>query len=100
MYPDRRGERSLEQVGRELRQVRSDLAQEEVEGQAGEGAVRVVVSGLQEVRRVVISPEWLRPEAAAQLETWIREAMNQAILNSQTLAARAGPTSRIPPGGG
>jgi DNA-binding protein YbaB len=50
--------------------------------------VRVVVSGVQEVLRVVLVPEWLRPEAAVQLQEWVREAVNSAILGSQQLAAR------------
>src|SRR3990170_428188 len=53
-----------------------------------QGAVRVVMSGTQECHRVVIDPELLAQGDAARLQDLVLLAVNQAIKDSQLLAAR------------
>jgi len=86
--PDEREARPPERLQRELAQAQADLAQQLVEASAGQGAVRVVMSGTQECHRVVIDPELLAQGDAARLQGLVLLAVNQAIKDSQLLAAR------------
>lgn len=72
----------------ELRIAREDLAGQAVEALAGGGQVRVEMSGTQVCRKVSIAMEGLSPELARRLESLLEEAVNQAIQDSQQLAAR------------
>ncbi|HXF65974.1 MAG TPA: YbaB/EbfC family nucleoid-associated protein [Burkholderiales bacterium] len=60
-----------------LKKLRDELAQMEVEGQAGSGAVKVVMSGRHEVRRVAVAPELLSGDRE-MLEDLIAAAFNDA----------------------
>lgn len=73
---------------RELAQAQAELAQQMVEASAGQGAVRVVMSGTQECHRVVIDPDLLAQGDATRLQDLVLLAVNQAIKDSQLLAAR------------
>ncbi len=59
-----------------------------VEASAGQGGVRVTMSGTQECHRVLISPELLAEGDAGKLQDLVLLAVNQAIKDSQLLAAR------------
>ena len=72
----------------ELRMARDDLAGQTVEASAGGGQVRLEMSGTQVCRKVSIAMEGLSPDLARRLETLLEEAVNQAIQESQELAAR------------
>lgn len=73
---------------RELAQAQAELARQMVEASAGQGAVRVTMSGTQECHRVVISPELLAEGDVGKLQDLVLLALNQAIKDSQLLAAR------------
>lgn len=93
----------LRDMQKKLEQARRELADETIEASAGRGAVRVIMSGTQECRQVVISPSALAEKDADKLPELIRLAVNQAIKDSQLLAARklgpiAGPLGGL--GGG
>ncbi len=82
----------LQRVQEELQRAQQELAQETVEATAGGGAVRVVMSGTQECKGVIIAPELLAEGDLEMLQDLIMLAVNQAILDSQALAAkRLGP---------
>lgn len=77
-----------ERLERELAQAQAELARQLVEASAGQGAVRVTMSGTQECHRVVIRPELLAEGDAEKLQGLVLLAVNQAIKDSQLLAAR------------
>jgi len=82
----------LQRMQEELRRAQEELAQETVEASAGGGAVRVVMSGTQECHKVTISPDLLAEGDVEMLQDLIMLAVNQAIHDSQALAAkRLGP---------
>jgi nucleoid-associated protein EbfC len=90
----------LRDMQKKLEQARQQLAEETVEASSGRGAVRVIMSGTQECRQVLISPETLAKKDAGELQELIRLALNQAIKDSQLLAARklgpiAGPLAGL-----
>jgi DNA-binding YbaB/EbfC family protein len=71
-----------------LKAARTELAEQAVEASAGGGAVRVVASGTQEIMSVEIDPDLLAAGDAEMLQDLVLLAINQAIRDSQTLAAR------------
>jgi DNA-binding YbaB/EbfC family protein len=78
----------LRRLQEELKSVRAELAEQTVEASAGGGAVRVVMTGTQECREIHIAPPLLREPDASRLPDLLRLAINQAIQDSQAMAAR------------
>ena len=72
----------------QLIQAQQDLADETVEASAGGGAVKVVMSGTQECHAVTIDPALLASADIEMLQDLVLLAVNQAIHDSQALAAR------------
>ena len=90
----------LRDMQRKLEEARKQLAEETIEASSGRGAVRVVMSGTQECRQIVIAPAALEKGDVEQLQDLLRLAVNQAIKDSQLLAARklgpiAGPLAGL-----
>ncbi len=77
------------------------LASETVTISVGGGAVKVVMTGQQKLTEVVIAPELLTADGSETLAELILAAVNQAIEQSQRLAAqRMGAVTRslgLPP---
>ena len=78
----------LQRMQEELARAQTDLAEQTIEASAGGGAVKVVMSGTQEARSVTISPGLLESGDASMLQDLVLLAVNQAIHDSQLLAAR------------
>jgi DNA-binding YbaB/EbfC family protein len=102
--PKRRDEgmmASLQKMQEELARAQSDLDDQTIEASAGGGAVKVVMSGTQECRSVTIAPALFESGDASMLQDLMMLAVNQAIQDSQLLAARRlGPlTGGLAPGG-
>ncbi len=91
----------LQKMQEELARAQEELAEEMVEVTAGGGAVRVVMSGTQQCRQVEISPELLQAGDHEMVQDLVQLAVNQAIHESQVLAARRlGPLSNMASGAG
>ena len=89
--PSQGGRGMLAQVQRmqaDLEQAQRELAEETVEASAGGGGVRIVMTGTQECRAVTIAPELMAAGDVGMLQDLILLAVNQAIKDSQLLAAR------------
>jgi nucleoid-associated protein EbfC len=85
----------LRRLQEDLKAAQEALAGETVEASAGKGAVRVVMSGTQECRGVTIAPELLKEAEAEKVQDLLCLAVNQAIRDSQSLAARRlGPLAK------
>ncbi len=68
--------------------VRETLAEMEVEGTAGGGAVRVTMNGQRDVTGLTIDPEALEGGDREMLEDLILSALRDAKTRSDELAAR------------
>lgn len=75
-------------MDQELRKAQSELAQSSVEATAGRGAVKVTMSGTQECLSVKIVDDILQSGDVRHLEGLVLLAVNQAIRDSQLMAAR------------
>ena len=72
----------------QLVETQEALKHETVEASAGGGAVRIVMSGTQECKSVLIDPDLVSSGDVDMLQDLVLLAMNQAILDSQAMAAR------------
>jgi DNA-binding YbaB/EbfC family protein len=91
----------MKDLERKLMEAKTELAEQTVEASAGGGAVRVVASGTQEIMQVEIAPSLMESGDRDMLQDLVMLAVNQAIRDSQTMAARKlGPLAGgVGPGG-
>lgn len=78
--------RMAQQMQAGIERVQAELATATVEGTAGGGAVRVVVTGKQEVVSVTIDPEVATAGDAEILQDLIVAATNDALREARELA--------------
>jgi DNA-binding YbaB/EbfC family protein len=84
----------LQKMQQQLEQAQEELADEMVEVTTGGGAVRIKMSGTQRCHQVTIDPALLEEADAEMLQDLVLLAVNQAIHESQVVAARKlGPLS-------
>ena len=75
-----------QQMQAQMAQVQAELRETTLETTTGGGAVRIVITGAQEVRSVEIDPAAIEPGEAEMLQDLILAAMNDAIARSKELA--------------
>jgi DNA-binding YbaB/EbfC family protein len=73
------------QMQQKMEQIQAELATKTVEGAAGGGAVKAVVSGKQELVSLTIAPEALEGADAEMLSDMVKGAVNEALRKSQEL---------------
>jgi DNA-binding YbaB/EbfC family protein len=78
--------RMAQQMQAGIERVQAELATATVEGSAGGGAVRVVVTGKQEVVSVTIDPEVATAGDVDILQDLVVAAMNDALREARELA--------------
>jgi DNA-binding YbaB/EbfC family protein len=70
-----------------MQEMQVKLGQTEVEGQAGGGAVQVVMTCRGEVRKLTISPNVINPQEKDMLEDLVMAAVNLARENADNMLA-------------
>jgi nucleoid-associated protein EbfC len=80
-----------------MKKLQDSLAQMEIEGQAGSGLVKVVMTGKHEVRRVTIDPK-LVGDDKDMLEDLVATAINDAVrkIEATTQEKMAAATAGLP----
>ncbi len=82
-----------------LAKVQEEIAQMEIEGESANGAVKVVMTGKHECRRVSIDPSVVDPDDIEMLEDLLTLAVNDCVSKiaavSEAAMRRAVP---LPPG--
>jgi hypothetical protein len=71
-----------------LDQAQKELGNTLVEGNAGRGAVKVIMDGKQKIKSIEISPKVIDPEKSGQLEELVLKAIADAVAKSQKVAAK------------
>jgi DNA-binding YbaB/EbfC family protein len=71
----------------QMLQTQEALGEQTVTATAGGGVVQVVMTGHQRVQSISIDPEVVNPEDVEMLQDLITAAVNEAIEQSQALAA-------------
>ena len=69
------------------RKLQKELQNEIITVEAGEGAVKVEITGEQKIKKIHIDPEAVDLDDIGHLEMWLEEAVKEAINQSQKLAA-------------
>ena len=77
--------RQAQALKSKLDKVQKELKRMQIEGEAGKGAVTVVVNGEQKIMSVKISPEVVDPKNVKQLEQLIIKAVNDAQYKAQKI---------------
>jgi nucleoid-associated protein EbfC len=70
--------KQMGEVQARMRKMQDELASIEIEGQAGAGLVKVVLSGKGETKKVVIDPSLAKPDEVEILEDLITAAAQDA----------------------
>lgn len=78
----------VQELQAKLVQAQEDLGDLTVEVTTGGGAVRLVMTGTQECREVNIDPDLLEAGDVEMIQDLILLAINQAVQESQALAAK------------
>ncbi len=74
-----------QQMQTQMAQAQEELKETTLEATAGGGAVRIVITGAQEVRSVEIDPSAIDPGEAEMLQDLVMTAINEAIAQSKEL---------------
>ena len=69
------------------RKLQKELQKEIINVEAGDGAVRVEITGEQKIKKIHIDASRVDLEDIGELEMWVEEAVKDAIAQSQKLAA-------------
>lgn len=71
----------------QAKKLQKQLAKEVYAVEAGDGAVRVEITGEQKIKKITIDPESINLDDIGQLERWLEDAVKEAISKSQREAA-------------
>jgi len=74
------------QMQQEMERIQAELAEAEVEGSAGGGVVRAIVTGKQSLVSVTIDPTAVDPADVEMLQDLVTAAVNDALEASRKLA--------------
>ena len=79
-------QRMAQQMQQEMERIQAELAETEVEGSAGGGVVRAVVTGKQSVVSVTIDPSAVDADDVEMLQDLVTAAVNEALDASRRVA--------------
>jgi len=74
------------QMQQEMERIQAELGEAQVEGSAGGGVVRVVVTGKQSLVSITIDPSAVDPDDVDMLQDLVAVAVNEALDASRRLA--------------
>ncbi len=78
----------LQKLQEEFARTQEKLGEQTVEVSAGGGAIKAVMNGQQKLLSITISPDVVDPEDVEMLQDLILAAVNEAVEQSQGLAAQ------------
>jgi DNA-binding YbaB/EbfC family protein len=79
-------QRMAQQMQQQMLRVQEELETAQVDGSAGGGAVRAVVTGKQELISLTIDPSAIDPDDPEMLQDLVVAAVNDALRASRALA--------------
>ena len=75
----------LQEAQQKMQEGKQKLANVIIDGEAGEGAVKVTVTGSREVKTISIDNQLLAPERKEELEDLLITALNRALQNAENM---------------
>jgi hypothetical protein len=79
--------KQIQQMQEDMVKAQEQLAEETVDVTAGGGMVKITITGHQRVLSLELKPEIVDPEDVEMLQDLLLAALNQAIEQSQAMAA-------------
>ena len=79
--------KQIQQMQEDMVKAQEQLAEETVDVTAGGGMVKITITGHQRVQSIELKPEIIDPEDVEMLQDLLLAAINQAIEQSQAMAA-------------
>ena len=79
--------KQIQKMQEDMVKAQEELADETLEVTAGGGMVTVVITGHQRIQSISVKPEVVDPEDVEMLQDLLVAAVNQAIEQSQAMAA-------------
>jgi len=79
-------QRMAQQMQQEMQRIEGELRDAQVDGSAGGGVVKAVVTGKQELMSITIDPSAVDPSDVDMLQDLIVAAVNDALATSRRLA--------------
>ena len=79
-------QRMAQQMQQEMLRVQTELEASQIDGSAGGGVVKAVVTGKQELVSITIDPDAVDPSDVEMLQDLIVAAVNDALRASRELA--------------
>ena len=79
-------QRMAMQMQQEMERIQAELAETEIEGSAGGGVVRAVVTGKQSLVSITIDPSAVDADDVEMLQDLVVVAINEALDNSRRVA--------------
>lgn len=70
-----------------VKKIQKELEKQVITVEAGDGAVKVEITGEQKIKKIHIDPSYVDLEDIGQLERWVEDAVKDAIAQSQKIAA-------------
>lgn len=70
-----------------VKKMQKELQKHIITVEAGEGAVKVDITGEQKIKKIHIDPEYVDIDDIHSLERWVEDAVKDAISQSQKYAA-------------
>ena len=77
--------KQMQKMQKKMAEAQEELAEKRLEGTAGGGMVKVIVSGSKEVLEVVIDPSVVDPEDVEMLQDLVVIATNEAMKEAEEL---------------
>ena len=75
----------LQEAQQKMQEGKQELSNKTVDAEAGEGAVKVTVTGNREVKTISIENHLLAPEKKEELEDLLIIALNRALGNAEKM---------------
>ena len=75
----------LQEAQQQMNEGKQKLANKTIDGDAGDGAVKVTVTGNREVKMISIENQLLSPERKEELEDLLITALNRALQNAEKM---------------
>lgn len=73
----------LQEAQQKMQEGKQRLANVTVDGEAGDGAVKVIVNGNREIKSITIGDHLLSPDNKEELEDLLITALNRALKNAE-----------------
>ena len=70
-----------------VKKLQKELQKQIITVEAGDGAVKVEITGEQKIKKIHIDPEFVDLDDIGNLERWVEDAVKDAISQSQRVAA-------------